>query len=367
MTIARATPVQKRRRTPPPKDRYRAIARAATQRRARRRLPPLLSGIVWGIVLASAALVADTASGGIAHLAGSAGSYVAGLIPDAVPAGELTVSETTGQVGAAPTLDALPQFTKDSALLVQGLIPSFVRAADRKVSVSLNNGTAVVVRFDANGHFAVPLTLAEGTNQISVALEAATNELIAATTATVVFDKTPPPLTLTKPKAGDTIDGANLTVEGKAEPGATVLVNDRNVIVGQDGSFSDTSTVQAGAVPITVIARDRAGNETKTQLSVTVTGKPTLGAAAQIAVTLSNGTVRPGGFVNATIVVTNAGNAVAGQIVSLQVGVVPIGSAATDANGHAAISFAAPPNEGLAQVVVLAGNASGSAVLTVAK
>ena len=62
-------------------------------RRARRGLPPIVSGIVWGIVLASAALVADTASGGVARLAGSAGSYVAGLIPDAVPAAELTVFE----------------------------------------------------------------------------------------------------------------------------------------------------------------------------------------------------------------------------------------------------------------------------------
>ena len=366
-TIARATPVPKRRRTPPPKDRYRAVALAAKQRRARRRLPPLVSGILWGIVLASAVLVADTTAGGVAHLAGSAGSYVAGLIPEVVPAGDLTVSETTGQVGAAPTLDALPQFTKDSALLVQGLIPSFVRATDRKVAVTLNGGAPVVVPFDANGHFAVPLTLVEGTNQLVVGLQGSARDTIAATTATVVYDKTPPPLTLTKPKAGDTIDGANLTVEGKAEPGATVLVNDRNVIVGQDGSFSDTSTVQAGPLPITVIARDRAGNETKTQLSVTVNGKPALGAAAQVAVTLSNGTVKPGGFVNATIAVTNGGKPVAGQLVSLQVGVIAIGTAVTDAAGHAAISFAAPPNEGVAQVVVLAGNASGNAVLTVAK
>src|SRR5438270_11974768 len=103
MTIARATTTPKRRRTPPPQDRYRAVARQAKQRRARRGMPPIVSGIVWGIVLASAALVADTTAGGFAHLAGSAGTYVAGLIPDAVPVGELTVSETTGQVGAAPT------------------------------------------------------------------------------------------------------------------------------------------------------------------------------------------------------------------------------------------------------------------------
>ncbi len=363
MTIARATPA---RRTPPPRDRYVAVARAATRRRVRRRLPAVATGIVWGLVLASAAIIADTTASGVSRLGGSAGSFVAGLIPAPEPVGNLTIAETTGQVGAAPTLDALPQYTKDSGLLIQGLIPSFVRATDRKVAVALNGGAAVVVAFDANGHFAVPLTLAEGTNQIIVSLVSPT-DTISSTKSTVVFSKTPPPLSLSAPKNGDSVDGTNLTVSGKSAPGATVLVNDRTVIVGEDGSFSDTSTVQAGTVPITVIARDRAGNETKVQLTVTVNGKPTLGAAAQVAVTLSNATVKPGGFVNATIAVSSGGKPVAGQLVSLQVGVIAIGTAVTDAAGNAAISFAAPPNEGIAQVVVLAGGASGSAVLTIAK
>jgi hypothetical protein len=43
------------------------------------------------------------------------------------------------------------------------------------------------------------------------------------------------------------------------------------------------------------------------------------------------------------------------------------GTAVTDATGHAVISFFAPANEGTAQVVVLAGNASGSTPLTIAK
>ena len=366
MTIVRTTATG--RRAPPPRDRYRSLARASKQRRARRRPPLLATALAWAIVLATAVLVADAAAGGVAHLGGSADSFVTGLIPAPVPVGDLTVAETTGQVGAAPTLDALPQYTKDSALLVQGLVPSFARAADRKVSVSLNNATAVVVPFDANGHFAVPLTLAQGTNQLVVALEGPSHEAIAATTATVVFSKTPPPLALSAPKDGDSVDGPNLTVVGKAAPGATVLVNDRNVIVGADGSFSDTTTVQPGPLPITVIARDRAGNETKAQLAVTVKAQPTPAAAATtVSVALVQATVKPGGFVTANINVTSGAAPVASLTVSLQVGVIAIGTAVTDPNGHAEISFFAPANEGLAQVVVLAGAASGSAVLTIAK
>ena len=356
-----------RRRSAPPVDRYRAVARATRRKRARRTLPPILTGLIWGAVLASAALVADTALVGIGYATGSFGNFVTNLIPDAVPAGDVPLlTETTGQVNAAPLLDATPQFTKSSALVVQGIVPSFGRAADRKVSIALNGGAAVLVPYDANGHFALPVTLADGTNQLFIALVSPT-DTIALTSVTVVLDTIAPPLTLVKPANGAKIDGTNLTVEGKAEPGATVLVNDRSVIVGQDGSFNDTVTVPAGALPLTVIARDRAGNETKTQLSVTMNGKPTLGAAAIVSVTLANGTVKPGGYVGATITVTNLGKPVVGQQVSLQVGVVAIGTAVTDAAGKALISFAAPPNEGVAQVVVLAGNATGSAILTVAK
>ncbi|HSW96094.1 MAG TPA: hypothetical protein VLI88_08030 [Patescibacteria group bacterium] len=363
MTIARTT--APRRRPAPPVDRYRAVARATRRKRARRRLPPILTGLIWGVVLASAALVADTAFLAVGYATGSFGNFVTNLIPDAVPA-DLTVTETTGQVNAAPLLDATPQFTKTSALVVQGIIPSFGRAADRKVSIALNGGAAVLVPYDANGHFALPVTLADGTNQLFIALVSPT-DTIALTSVTVVLDTVAPPLTLSKPVNGDKIDGTNLTVEGKAEPGATVLVNDRSVIVGQDGSFTDTVTVPAGTLPLTVIARDRAGNETKTELTVTMNGKPILGAAAIVSVTLANGSVKPGGYVGANITVTNLGKPVVGQRVSLQVGVVAIGTAVTDAAGKAFISFAAPPNEGIAQVVVLAGNASGSAILTIAK
>ena len=84
VTIARATPV---RRMPPPRDRYVAVARAATQRRVRRRLPAVATGIVWGLVLASAALIADAGATGVAQIGRSTGTFVAGLIPAPEPVG----------------------------------------------------------------------------------------------------------------------------------------------------------------------------------------------------------------------------------------------------------------------------------------
>jgi len=363
MTVARYAP---KRRPPPPDDRYRALARTIQQKHARRPLPPLFRGLAWGIVLATAVLVADASASSVNATVASIGSWLGSItaVPSATT--DLTVSETTGVVGTAPLLNAVPEFTKEPALLLQGIVPSFGATADRKIEVQLG-GTTATVKFDAVGHFAVPLTLKDGPNHIVVALIGPASETISTTGLTVTLDRTPPPLTLSKPKNGDTIDSTTLTVEGKAEPGAIVLVNDRSVIVGQDGSFSDSVTVQAGALPITVIARDRAGNETTTLLSVTVRPVASPGVTTTVAVTLASTTVKPGGYVLANISVTNAGVPQAGVTVSLQVGVFAVGTAVTDASGRAAISFAAPPNEGTAQVVVLAGQASGSALLTIAK
>ena len=364
MTVARYAP---KRRPPPPDDRYRALARTVQQKHARRPLPAVFRGLAWGIVLATAALVADAAASSVNLTVASVGSWLGSItaVPDATA--NLTVTETTGVVGTAPLLNAVPEFTKEPALLLQGIVPSFGAAADRKIEVQLNGTTAATVKFDAVGHFAVPLTLKDGPNHIIVALIGPASETISTTSLTVTLDRAAPPLSLSKPKNGDTIDSTTLTVEGKAEPGAIVLVNDRSVIVGQDGSFSDSVTVQAGALPITVIARDRAGNETKTQLSVTVRPVASPGVATTVGVTLANTTVKPGGYVLANISVTNAGVPQAGVTVSLQVGVFAVGTAVTDASGHVGISFAAPPNEGTAQVIVLAGPASGSALLTIAK
>jgi hypothetical protein len=364
MTIVRAA--QPKRRPPPPADRYRAIARAAREKRARRPLPPLLRGLTWGVVVASALVVTNATASAFNVTGASLGSWVGSLTAAPAATSELTVTPTTGQVGVAPLLDATPEFTKDPTLLLQGLVPSFGIAADRKVEVQLNGATATF-KFDANGRFAVPLTLKEGPNHMVIALIGPNNETIATTSQTVTLNRVPPPLMVSKPTNNDTIDGTTLTVEGKSNPGTVVLVNDRSVIVGQDGSFSDSVTVAVGSLPITVIARDRAGNETKTQLTVTVKPQASPGAAATVAVTLTNPTVKPGGFVTANVSVLNGTAPQAGRTVSLQVGVIAIGTAVTDANGRAVISFFAPPNEGTAQVVVLAGAASGSAVLTIAK
>ena len=365
MTLERAT--ASRRRFPPPRERYRALARTAGRGRTRSGGHPLLAGAIWALLFVLALSVASRAASGAAEFASSIGGGIAGLLPQSPTSpAELQINATTGQVGAAPVLTALAPYTRDPALLLQGQVPSFARAAERTVAVSLNGGPAAAVRFDAEGRFAVPLTLKDGENTIVVALKEGGSDTIASTTATLHLVRTPPSLTLSGPKDGDSVDGPNVAVSGKSGPGATVFVNDRQVVVSGDGSFSDSFTAQPGTLALTVVARDRAGNETKAQLTITVKDAPAAAATA-LTVVLSKATVKPGEFVTATITLTTDGRPVADANVSLQVGVVPIASARTDATGRATVSFFAPPNEGIAQVVVLGGGAVGSATLSVAR
>jgi len=144
-----------------------------------------------------------------------------------------------------------------------------------------------------------------------------------------------------------------------------VSVNGRTVVPGQDGSFSESFTPPVGPVAITVVARDRAGNETTVKANVTLRA-PTV-SATLVTVTLDRTKVRPGEIVGAQIRVTENGIPRIGVLATLSVGVVTIGSSATDAFGNTRISFAAPPNEGDAAVVVFAAGSSGRTVLTVAR
>jgi hypothetical protein len=136
-------------------------------------------------------------------------------------------------------------------------------------------------------------------------------------------------------------------------------------VPGQDGSFSESFTPAVGPVAITVVARDRAGNETTKKSSVTLRA-PTTGTGV-VTVTLDRSRVRPGEIVVANIRVTENGVGKANARATLAVGLITIGSFNTDAFGNARFGFAAPPNEGEAAVVVFALGTSGRTVLTVAR
>jgi hypothetical protein len=353
------------RRDPVPRERYRAAARTAGVRRRAR---------LFAVDGALAVVLALTAFVALPQVAAGVGGGVDQLfasVQSAVPLlqGQSTLELPAGgaavPVGAAPIVEGLPLFTRDPQLQFAGRIPGFAIQAGRSVQIVLNGAVIATNPIDQSGTFNAALALKEGGNAISVVL-VDNHDVVATSSYTVTLDRTPPKLTIAVPQPDATVDPANVVVRGTTEAGATLTINGRSVIVLPDGSFTDSSNATAGPYVITVVARDRAGNETTEKVNV-VAAQPVQPGGPTLTVAMSSTTVRPGQGVVATITLRDANGPRAGVQVTLSIGVVTVASAVTDSNGIARIGFAAPTTQGEISVVVLGGGASGRATLTVSR
>lgn len=347
---------------------------SAQVQRSRRRLPrfehPLAVSLLASLIFTIAGVWLLQAAGiGIGAGLADLGRSVAGALPQPKQA-DLILGEAPISVSGAPVLDPLPEFTRTASVVVSGKIPAFAIAPGRSIHIALNGKAAAAPALTADGRFGpVTLALAEGPNTIGVTLIEGTAD-VAATSAAVTLDRAAPALQILRPKAGDTVTGPDVTIEGKTEPGSSVILNDRVLRPNPDGTFTDRLTaVAAGPLAITVVATDKAGNETKSQMQLTV--KPSASPAAvgtALTLTLDRTTVRPGETVVAQIVATDAGKPKPDLPVTLQVGVITIGTYRTDASGTSRVGFAAPDHEvSAATVLVLGGGTSATTALTVSR
>ncbi len=359
--------VATRKRTPVDWRRYSAHAA-----RARRRLPryehPLVVSAALSIVLAvlGVALLQVVGGGlaaGVAQIGSSFTSALATPKPTALVVGEAPVT-----VSAAPVLADLPEFTRSNAVTLSGKIPSFAITPERRVRLEVNSTVVATLPIRADGAFGpLAVTLPDGPSTVTARLMEGDTE-IAAASDSVVVDRTPPALSITKPAAGSDVTGPDVLVEGKVEPGASLTINGGSVPPNPDGTFSSRITAPEGPLMLTVIARDQAGNETKQELKVQVkAGSATPAPALALGISLDRTTVRPGETVLATVVATQGGKPKADLAVTLQVGVTTLGTYRTDASGVARIPFAAPDHEATdVAVVAIGGGATARASLTTA-
>jgi len=340
--------------------------------RSRRRLPrfehPLPVSLAASAVFALAGLTLLQLVGvGIGAGVRDLGSAVASAIPKTSEE-PLVLGETPVTISAAPILDGVPEFTKANEIRISGKVPGFAVTPQRKVAIAVDGALITTLAIGADGSFGgVQLTLRDGASTVVATLiEGATD--IASNAYTVIVKRTPPPLEVTRPQPGDKVAGPDVVVEGKTEPGAEVTVNDRALRPNPDGTFTERLTPLPGELALTVIARDKAGNETKRELKVTVedgAGTPAVGTALLVA--LDRTSVRPGETVVARILATRDGQPLGDLVITLQVGVFTVGTYKTDATGVAIVGFAAPNHEAEeVAVVALGGGTAGRATLTVA-
>jgi hypothetical protein len=105
------------------------------------------------------------------------------------------------------------------------------------------------------------LSPGDGPKSVYVVVRDAADHQSSIYKVSVTLDTVQPKLSLDLP--GDVVSTPTLTIKGKTEPGADVLVNGKAVKVEDDGTFEETVDLEEGTNLITVVAIDDAGNEVK--------------------------------------------------------------------------------------------------------
>ena len=346
--------------------RYTAHVRKAEKKLARKR-HPFVATVVGSVILGIAGSFFAQAVG-VSILAGL--EDLGGSLVSALPQNEdseLVIGETPVTISTAPILDTLPEFVKVNDLTFEGRVPAFALKPDSVISLSLNGKLLTTLTIAPDGRFGgVPLLLQDGPNVIQATLLEGTTE-IAVTSHTVVVDRFGPVLTIVRPVTDQTIEGDEVIIEGKTEAAADVTVNDRALRPNPDGTFTERLLAAPGLLNLVIVARDKAGNETKTEILVLIRESQAGAEGLTLAVSLDRVLVKPGQTIIAEIHAIQDGQLRPDVPVTLQVGVITIGTYRTDASGVARIGFAAPNHEAEdVAVIVLGGGTSGRATFSVA-
>jgi FtsP/CotA-like multicopper oxidase with cupredoxin domain/uncharacterized protein YfaP (DUF2135 family) len=273
-------------------------------------------------------VAATVGAGGIfsapVTLAAGSNTIMVTATDNALPA-KVSTTVTTIVMDPTATMIAVtsPPLVNIAATTITGIATPPAANTVTTVTVSVNNGTPITAAVGAGGTFSASVTLAAGTNTITVvSTDSALKQSVMVrnialdTTATIVAVTTPPlvnnPATTitgtTTPPAANTVTTVTVTVNNGAPVTATL---------GAGGTFSAPVTLVAGANTIAVTATDNAlppkvnttvstivMDTTATMIAVTtppvvnnpatnVTGTttpPTGGTVASVTVTVNNGT-----------------------------------------------------------------------------
>lgn len=176
----------------------------------------------------------------------------------------IDISDTTPPV--LPRLEPLPETINEFNVEIKG---STEPAAT--VILFLNNKEEEILA-NKDGEFVYTFALLDGDNKIAAqAKDSSGNESQKTEVYNVTYDNQPPELEITGPEDGNEYYGSKqrqVVIEGKTEDEAQVNINDRLVVVDQDGTFTFTSTLSEGENQFSVKSVDQAGNSTEKSLTL---------------------------------------------------------------------------------------------------
>lgn len=153
------------------------------------------------------------------------------------------------------------------------------KLSDVRVTINGKDRTDLVAR-DGDGRLVVRTdSLKDGKYHVDARV--ATRNLFARTVSQqwdFAVDTTAPKLKLTTPGSTGAVNKRKLPVTGRTEPGSTVTVRwpggARTVTSRANGTFTAPATLREGPSKLTIVAKDRAGNVTRSARNVTVDTKP---------------------------------------------------------------------------------------------
>jgi len=166
---------------------------------------------------------------------------------------------------APPRFNTFSDFTNQNQVSLTG-----TTEPGSTIKLSLN-GNGMDTLADKDGAFTFSdLSLKDGDNIfLATAVDTAGNISQQTQEYKIVFDNKPPDLTIESPGDGSTFFGSKqrqITIQGISESGVQITINDRVVVVDDNGKFQYTLTLNEGENKFTIKATDQAGNSIEKDL-----------------------------------------------------------------------------------------------------
>lgn len=166
-----------------------------------------------------------------------------------------------------PVLNPLSEATNSSYIKVSGYGEN-----EATIKILVNDKEAAKVLADKEGKFlSSRLLLSEGINTITALTTKDQQESSPSAPLSITYKKTLPKLEITSPSENEKFSGETkeITIKGETDPGNRVTINDRFVIVDQNGKFNKMVTLTEGENKFKITAVDLAGNQTTVERKVT--------------------------------------------------------------------------------------------------
>lgn len=176
-------------------------------------------------------------------------------------------TQINNEILAGPHLDELPIATNSAFLDIKGY-----SRPNQDVKLLVNDVLQGKLPSKDDGTFIFPaIKLREAANQIRAEAIDKNGNSSLPTITTVIFDKTPPKLTVFEPVPNLLVGGgiSQIRVRGQGEAGSVVGVNGSQVILDPNGNFDTTTSIHSGDNKIQIVDSDSAGNQTVVERLVT--------------------------------------------------------------------------------------------------